>query len=160
MFAEGSAKSNLYSFFVTYYCYRADNGEFVLDKVLADGIGPELATAYFNLKMNQVGVLTREISRTHSLSFHFNLKMNQVGALTREVSRIPSLSFHFNLKMHQTDSPSQALGVLESRGHSHTRTTLMEIRISESPASHCNTLQHTATHCDTLQHTAAKPQKY
>jgi len=135
------------TFSVIYYCYRADNGESVSDKVLAEGIGPQLATAYFNLKMKQVGALTREIFRTHSLSFHFNLKMNHVGALTREVSRIPSLPFHCNLKMHQTDSPSQDLGVLASRLHSHTRITLMDIHISESSASHCNTLRHTATHC-------------
>jgi hypothetical protein len=82
--AENSGKSafysnlNMYDFLYVYNCCRADIGESLPDKVLAEGIGPQLATAYFNLKMNQVGAPMCEASRMRSLG-HCTCRMHSLS---------------------------------------------------------------------------------
>jgi len=121
--AEGSGKSAFYSilrmydFLYIYNCYRADIAEFLPDKVLAEGIGPQLATAYFNLKMNQVGVLIRKASG-----------MRSVG---RCASRMHSPSLEMHFLNHAQERATSDVCLQNAATHTATRTV-------QHTATHCN----------------------
>ena len=61
----------------------------------------------------------------------------QSNTLAKEQSWKENMAAELDIEIEAPDAPDSGLSFL-----SHT------------PATHCNTLQHSATHCDTLQHTA------